>query len=106
MIQTIELPAGPCAEESQRHRPQSVSSTLSAKGSPSASDIAERDHEGASLIDMFKVVAFLVLAIVARSALTDQDTSHVEGVSEPPVHVQSQIAAATPDLIDLSTVGF
>lgn len=106
MIQTIELPAGPCAEESQRHRPQSVSSTLSAKGSPSASDIAERDHEGASLIDMFKVVAFLVLAIVARSALTDQDTSHVEGVSEPHVQVQSPKVAGTPDLIDLSTVGF
>lgn len=106
MTQTIELPAGPCAEECHWQIPPSVSSTSSDKGSPSAAIIADRDREGASLMDMCKVVAFLVLAIVVRSALSDHDTSHVEGVSEPAVHVESPKVARTPDLIDLSTVGF
>lgn len=83
MSQTIELSAGPGAEESHRPIPQSVSSPPAARGSSSASMIAERDQEGGSLTDTWKVVAFLVLAIVARSILTDQPTSHVEGLSEP-----------------------
>lgn len=106
MSQTIELAAGPCAEESHWPIPQSASSTLSATGSPSASIIAEWDQEGGSLIDMCKVVALLVLVIVARSILTDQHTSHVEGLSEPPADVESPKVAGAPDLIDLSTAGF
>ena len=57
-------------------------------------------------IDLCKVVAFLLLAIAARSALTDQHTNHVEGVSEPRPHVTISSAIKTPDLVDLSTVGF
>ena len=59
-----------------------------------------------SIIDLCKVVAFLVLAIAARSVLTNQHTNHVEGVSEPRPHVTISSAIKTPDLVDLSTVGF
>ena len=106
MTQTIQLPAGPCAEESHRPIPPSVSSPPAARGSSSALIIAEFDQERDSLTDTWKVVAFLLLAMVARSVITDQHTSHVEDASEPPIHVQSPKIAEAPDLIDLSTVGF
>ena len=60
----------------------------------------------ASIIDICKVVAFLILAIAARSAATDQHTSHVEGVSEPRPHVTITSSIKAPDLVDLSMVGF
>jgi len=106
MTQTIELPVGPCAQKSHIPIPQSVSIPQSAKAHPSALNFAERDQERSSLADTCKVVAFLILGVVARSALTHQPTSHLEGVSEPPVYAQRPEAAGLPDLIDLSTVGF
>mgnify|MGYP006919769984 CR=1 FL=1 len=59
-----------------------------------------------SIMDLCKVTAFLVLAIVAQRALTGEDSSHVEGVSEPRTHVVIPSIVRTPDLVDLSTVGF
>jgi|GEM_PF-6336226 len=106
MTQTIELPVGPHVQESHFPIPQSVSIPQAAQGSPSVLNNAELDQERGSLIDMCKVAAFLIVALVARGVLTEQHTNHVEGVSEPPVHVQSSKVASTLDLIDLSTVGF
>jgi hypothetical protein len=59
-----------------------------------------------SIMDLCKVTAFLVLAIIAREALTNEDSSHVEGVSEPRTHVVVPSVVLAPDLVDLSTVGF
>mgnify|MGYP003381900617 CR=1 FL=1 len=71
-----------------------------------ASEDRSSGSPAGSIMDMCKVVVFLGLAIVARNALTEQHTSHVEGVSEPQTRVASPILARAPDLIDLSTVGF
>ena len=70
------------------------------------SDAGRRlSHASGTLADSFKVVAFLVLAIVVRNTFTNEATSHIEGVSDQPIPSQID-AARSPDLIDLSAAGF
>jgi len=59
-----------------------------------------------TLADTFKVVAFLVLAIVVRSTFTNGTTNQIEGISEQSIPIQMPVAARSPDLMDLSTAGF
>ncbi len=103
MTQSIHLPAG--AVQSRTSRPFIDFMPASSKGIPSASIITE-PHQGGSFIDMCKVVAFLILAVIARSAFTSEYTGHVDGATEPPAHIESSEVIRSPDLMDLSTVGF
>jgi hypothetical protein len=103
MSLTLQSPAGIHVGSSQESPPGSTSPTTTVS---LPYDAAERRPVEGSFIDMCKVAAFLVLALVARSSLTAQHTSPVEGASEPPAVVADSVVEALPDLMDLSTVGF
>ena len=111
MVSTIEFLAK--AHESEVHELESHTDKSAVKISK-AFDIIECYADRSSsvprvsdtLADTFKVVAFLVLAIVVRSIFTDGTTNHIEGISEQSIPRQMPVAARSPDLMDLSTAGF
>lgn len=59
-----------------------------------------------ALSDTFKVVAFLILALVVRHMFTDGKTINPEGTSEQSIAIRAPVTVRSPDLIDLSTAGF
>ena len=59
-----------------------------------------------TLSDMFKVVAFLILALVVRHMFTDGKSVNPEGASEQSIAIRAPVTVRSPDLIDLSTAGF
>lgn len=71
-----------------------------------SSQLAERDQISSSLADLLKVVVFLLLAMACRYYLTSESHSPIDGESAAATDVESIVPTPSPNLMDLSTVGF